>query len=171
MWISFLSVPTIVWAYFSNGRDIAGFTGYLKSFFFTAILSFNVRFYYLKANIKREIRAFGRQCYRKKSVRWGDIVYDVISVFLQCMNNIWGHHVFNNESKYSMGHSERYLREDGPFRGALPIPVSRKTVPALTMVVAFNVMGFPWAPNSGFVSKYVYFIQILFWMAGRRWYF
>lgn len=102
---------------------------------------------------------------------WGNIVYGVISVFLQCMNNILGHHVFNNESKYSMGHSERYLREDGPFRGALPIPVSRKTVPALTMVVAFSVMGFPWAPNSGFVSKYVYFIQILFWIAGGRWYF
>lgn len=46
------------------------------------------------------------------------------------MNNIRGrHHVFNNESKYSMGHSGRYSGGDGPFSGALPIPVSRKTVP------------------------------------------
>lgn len=42
-------------------------------------------------------------------------LYDIINVSFQCMNNIRDHHVFNNESKYSMGHSKRYLLEDGLF--------------------------------------------------------
>lgn len=46
-------------------------------------------------------------------------LYDIINVSFQCMNNIREHHVFNNESKYSMGHSKRYLLEDGPFSSSI----------------------------------------------------
>lgn len=46
-------------------------------------------------------------------------LYDIINVSFECMNNIREHHVFNNESKYSMGHSKRYLLEDGPFSSSI----------------------------------------------------
>lgn len=40
-----------------------------------------------------------------------------------------------------MGHSERYLREDGPFGAALPIRVSTEPIAAVTMLVVFWKMG------------------------------
>lgn len=73
------------------------------------------------------------------------------------MNNIWEHHVFNNETKYSMGHSERYLREDGPFSSALPIPVSREPIPLVTMVVGVQHDGFSMSGEWGFLSKLLQF--------------
>lgn len=54
------------------------------------------------------------------------MLYNIIKLFPQCMNNIWGHHVFNNEAKYSMGHLERCLGEDGPFLACIAHSRPRK---------------------------------------------